>query len=197
MLPPHLIGGQAAGDELLEWGGVLGRRRGVVVLDLVVVPDRQPRAHRPRRLELGIGQIQGVALAVLVNGERLAATERAHRPTEVAVLVDEVTEPDDEIRCPGGEVAVGGVVAGLEALARRAGDAQVRRIGAGRRDPPDRTRRFARPEPEPRRGGDVDDDVHAVGVLGPGHDLTRSNDRRERFVGRQLPHDGHVIAPEW
>ena len=119
---------------------------------------------------MGVGEVQGVALPVLVDRERLAARMAAHDvAAEVlpAVLVDEVAEEDDEVGRPLGEVAVGGVVPGLEVLAGRRRQAELRRIGAGRSDPSDRARPVAGAEAEERRAGHVDDDVHAVRLVGP------------------------------
>ena len=52
VLPPCLVGGEAPSHELIGGRGILRRRPGIVVLHLVVVPDRQPRARRPRRLQM-------------------------------------------------------------------------------------------------------------------------------------------------
>ena len=199
VLPPGLIGREAASHELLRRVGVFGRRRGVVVLDLVVVPDRHPRARPASCLQVRIGEVQGVALAVLVERERLAAAMAAHNvATEVppVVLVDEVAEEDDEVGRPRREVGVGGEVPGLVVLATRRGQPELGRIGAGRGDPPDRAHRVPGAEAKRHRAVDVDDDVDAVRLVRPRHDLSRVDDRRERLVVGELPRDGDVASVE-
>ena len=64
VLPPRPVGGGPPGCEPVALRRVLRFCGGVVVLDLVVVPDHQPRRARPRGLQIGVGQVLRVAGAV-------------------------------------------------------------------------------------------------------------------------------------
>ena len=124
---------------------------------------------RPRRLQVGVPEVLRVARAVVVDRLHLAALDAAHdlaADRAAAVLVDEVAEEQHEVGRPFGDVAMGGVEAGLEVLARRRGDAQLGRVGRRRRHPARRADEVAAAEAVPRRPGELGDDVHAVAFGG-------------------------------
>ena len=99
----------------------------------MVVPDQQPRRGRVRGLQRRVALVGGVAGAVLVERLHLAAFQPAHRVLPRRVLVDVVAEEHDEVELLVGDVAPGGVVADVVALAARDREAQRRRRVGGRR----------------------------------------------------------------
>ena len=117
---------------------------GVVVLDLVVVPDRHVRDGGVERAQVGVALVLAVLAAVLGQRLDIAVFVRAERVLAGAVvevlLVDVVAEAEPEVDVLGGDRAVGVEVAGLPVLAREDGDphrlARVRRHAG--REPPDR-----------------------------------------------------------
>src|SRR5262249_60536025 len=89
---------------------------GVVVLDLVVVPDRRPRRGRVHRLRGRVGLVLGVPRAVVgqrreLGGRRAGLRRRVHaagtRRVARAVLVDVVAEVEDEVVLLERHLAVG------------------------------------------------------------------------------------------
>ena len=93
--PPHA----AASPSASGFSGSI-TSSGVVVLDLVVVPGRQPRAARVRRLQVRIALVQRVAGTVIREATdsragALVADARGRR--RAGALVDVVAEVHDEV----------------------------------------------------------------------------------------------------
>ena len=115
----------------------IGLVAGVVVLDLVVVPDRHPGMGRVQRLELLVGLVQVVLLPEL--GERLhvavavgaGLVDPVGGAGVIGVLIDVVAEADDQVEILLGHRRLGIEVAGLVVLAGEVGDLQ-RLLGIGR-----------------------------------------------------------------
>ena len=99
-----------------------------VVLDLVVVPDREQRVGGAERAQVGVGVVERVLVAVLRQRLDLgvavgAGLVLAHRLVVVVLLVDVVAEADHEVQVVlVRQRGVGGVVAGLVVLAGEEGD---------------------------------------------------------------------------
>ena len=105
---------------------------GVVVVDLVVVPDGQPRRRRVGCLQVGVGAVLRVPPTVVGQRDRLAT----HVGTVEAVagaLVLVVAEVEDQVGPLVGEVAVGVEPAGLPVRAGHEGHRHRRDCGAVRR----------------------------------------------------------------
>ncbi len=122
-LPPGVV---PVGAPLEEWDRAAPLARaarqapGVVVLDLVVVPDGEERGGGADRLQVWIGVVGGVLRAVLTERARGAVgrlRDRSHRAVEERLLVDVVAEADHEIHVLRREIAVRRVVAHEEVLA--------------------------------------------------------------------------------
>ncbi len=120
------VGGGAAREKALARHAVLGLVVGVVVVDFVVVPGHDPRAGAVRGLQIGIGLVQRIARAIVIERVRLPARVLAHMVAPPGRLVDVIAEKDDEIGRVGDDVAVGAVVALLVLLAGGEGEAQPR-----------------------------------------------------------------------
>ena len=129
VLPVGTISGGATGREIgLE---VLGLHVGVVVGDLVVVPHQQPRRRGVRGLQQRVALVRRVAGPVLVERPDLAALDMANRPVLRGVLVDVVTEEEDDVRALRDDMAPRGIEADVPALA--AADDEAERGRARRR----------------------------------------------------------------
>ena len=133
VLEVGLVGGGAA----LEIGGVrlafaAGVITGVVVADLMVVPGDDPRGDGVGALEGGVGFVEGVAGAVIVELDDLGAVVAAHAVGGGRAFINVVAEMDDEIEVLAGEVVVGGEEAGFVVLAGGEGEAEARGEGVGR-----------------------------------------------------------------
>jgi hypothetical protein len=205
MLVVGLIGGAAPQQPLRARDVVLGDLVGVVVLDLVVVPDEQPRAARVHRLQVLVALVQRVADPISVEGHRLLAALRADRAGRGA-LVDVIAEEHHQIEVLLHHVLVGRVVAVGVVLAVGRGEVQALGLGvAGRRGPgaADRAREFADREAVPVPGVGLealDVDVHRVGEVRVGLDDIGGDDIGEVLVGRDLPghrvrHGRHAAVP--
>ena len=94
---PHLLG-------LLAGVGA-----GVVVLDLVVVPDGHERVRGVHRAQVWVGLVQAVLGAVLGQRLHLAVAVGAERvlarPLVEVALVDVVAEADHQVGVLGGDRA--------------------------------------------------------------------------------------------
>ena len=113
-----------------EIGGVglafaAGVVAGVVVADLVVVPGDDPGGEGVGALEGGIGFIEPVAGAVVVELDDLGAVVAADAVGGGRAFVNVVAEMDDEIEVLAREVVVGGEEAGLVVLAGGEGETQA------------------------------------------------------------------------
>jgi len=73
-----LEGGGAAAQERVGRLAVLGRLVGPVVVDLVVVPGDDPREARMGGLEVGVGLVLRVAVAVVLERRDLPARVRPY-----------------------------------------------------------------------------------------------------------------------
>ena len=130
-----LVGGGAAQQEV---GGVcLALVTRVVVFDLMVVPGDDPGAQRMGRLQLGVAAVQGIAVAVVGQAagvaQGVAARQGRGGQVGAGVFVDVVAQEDDGVGLLGAQVAPGGVVAVLPALAGGKGEAKALHLRARRR----------------------------------------------------------------
>ena len=172
-------------------------RAGVVVLDLVVVPHHQPGAGGVRILQRGVAPVLGVAGPVLVERAQQPALVQARRHRRRRVFVDVVAEKGHQVQVLGGQVAPGGIVAMVPALA--AGDRQAqRRSGIGRRggaraaDPALLAQR-AKAVPVPAPGCQARGlGVHAVRPAAVSVLAAARGDAREGLVMGQLPLHRHL-----
>jgi len=132
MLPISLVSGSALRTKVgFEFLPLQVR---VVVADLVVVPDQQPRHARVDGLQGRVALVGGIAGTVLLERSHDArALERAHRVLARRVLVDVVAEEHHEVEFFGGHVAPGRVMAHVETLAACDGEVQRARAVGGRR----------------------------------------------------------------
>lgn len=125
------IGGSAPCQEGVDRNRrVLRPAVGVIVLYLVVVPGRHAGTAGMQRLQVRVGAVEGVAVAVASQIQALAAAVRAYdlvrRCAVVAVLVDVIAQEEHQVRLLRGEVAVR---AEIPQLPVRAGDkAEPRRV---------------------------------------------------------------------
>ena len=136
VLVEGLVAGVAAREEAL--GRALAEEAGVVVLHLMVVPGHDPGAGAVRGLQVGIGAVERVAVAVVGqrrgHRQRVGARQRmARRLGRHGVFVDVVAQEQHGVQVFVHHVAVGGVVAVLPALARGEGQAHALRQRLGRR----------------------------------------------------------------
>ena len=122
-----LIGGGPLGQKGVS--GQLRPRRdivGVIVLKLMVVPGDDPRAVGMGRLEMLVGFVERVAIAVGIERGELSAAMLSHRIGLGSPFVDVVAEVDDHPRIIRHHSRIGRVEALLEVLARREGKTQPR-----------------------------------------------------------------------
>ncbi len=121
-------------------GGLAGLAVAVVVLDLVVVPDRGDRVAGADRLQVRVRVVERVLAPVLLEGLRLAALGGVVGPhrgvlvarRDVGALVDVVAQAHHQVDVVAGrQVGVRGVEAGHPVLAREERDPD-RLAGVGR-----------------------------------------------------------------
>jgi hypothetical protein len=121
-----LVGGGATAHEIVV--GLFftaGVGVGVVVGHLMVVPRNDPGGHGVGGLEGGVGAVERVAGAVIVEGENLAAVVAAHLAVARGAFVDVVAKVDDEIEVFAGDMFEGGEETGLVVLAGDEGEAEA------------------------------------------------------------------------
>jgi competence protein ComEC len=195
VLEVGLVGGGAPPDERLARLAVVRVIVGVVVLDLVVVPGDDERERRVDRLQIGVGAIEGVALAVALEGHGLGPDDLADGVLLGRVLVDVVAEMDDDVDILLRHVPVGREVPVLPVLAGREREPDAVDVGGrgGRgAGPPDGAlpRAGAEAVPvRPRRAQPVDLDVDGVGAQRRRVDGVAGADLREALVFGQLVDD--------
>ena len=171
----------------------------IVVVHLVIVPGDPPRKRRMRGLEIRIGPILRVAVAVVLERRDLVAAVHANPPGFgiARVLIDVVAEVKDEVEIFGGEMTVGREVAGLEMLTGDEGEPETIGRRAERRQGPrasDRARRIAHVEPipvPPIGPQPFDVHVHRVRPLRRRAHDAASNDLRHLVVFGDFPPDVH------
>ncbi len=120
--------------EARHGGGVLGDQPGVVVVDLVVVPDHQPRRGGVRGLQVGVGLVLREPLPVVGQRHRLRPDVRAaERVGGGGALVLVVAEVQHQVGPLRREVPVRREVAGrvVRAGRERHGQGGTRAPGAG------------------------------------------------------------------
>ena len=191
-----LPGGHATGQETRGIALALVAR--VVVLHLMVVPAHGPVAQGVRGLQQRVALVQGVAVAVVLQGLRGAQVVRAgqaQRHGGRGVFVDVVAQEDHQVRRVLHHLAPGRVVAMLPALAGGIGQTQALRqaAGGGRRAAAARAAdRLPQHEavvvPAVRRQSTYLH-MHAVAPFGLGHGLAAAHDVAEKRVVGQLPAD--------
>ena len=106
---------------------------GVVVVDLVVVPGHEPRHGRVQSLQVGVGLVLGVPVAVLRQVVGLVPDVLSDTIGARPAFVEVIAQEHHEVDVLGDRVPVRPEVADLEVLARREGVAQPPWIGAGGR----------------------------------------------------------------
>ena len=170
-----IAGGALRESSLVAWI-LLVDAAGVVVLDLVIVPRDDPRERRMCALEIAIGLVLGVAVAVVGEGEAPAAF--AVVPNDVAArgpLVDVVAEEEHSLQILARQVGVRRVVALGVVLARREREPEALGRGHGGRgaSTPERTLCAACAEAIP---------VHAIRLESTHLDVHRMREIRCRGV---------------
>jgi hypothetical protein len=203
VLPVSLEGDGAAAQEGVARLAVLGDLVGPVVVHLVVVPGDEPGEGGVGGLEVGIGLVLRVAVAVVLERDDLRTGVRAHvaardRVFVRAVLVDVVAEVDDEVEILARHVPVGRVVAVLVLLAGGEREVQrVRRTGRSGLRPAHRADLAAGTEAVEVLGAGpqaIELDVDAVAPLGSGLVLAAAHDAPEAVVERDLPVHVHIAV---
>jgi hypothetical protein len=133
VFPESLIGCGTLREEAPRIG--VGRRdvTGVVVGDLVVVPGHDPGMRRVRGLQVGVGLVEGVPQPVVLQRHGLPVEDVGQHPVGVlalaargvdGVLVEIVTEMEDDIDVLLGEMTVGGEVPVVVRLAGDGGEGE-------------------------------------------------------------------------
>ncbi len=192
MLVVGLEGGLLALEEGSRVGVLLVVLAAPVVVDLVVVPDRQPGCRRVRGPQRRVQLVARVQLTVVGQGDRLGHRDPPHA-AEPVVLVDVVADEDDQPGVLLDEVAVGAEVAVGGALARGHREPEAvggnggERQGAGAADRAPLGAGAEAIEVLPVGLQPLDLDVHRVGVLGVGQAGARAHHLGERLVPRHLP----------
>ncbi len=206
MLVVGLVGGGPLAREgrrvLVPVTGVarLVGEAGVVVLGFVVVPGDHPCRGRVRGLQLRISLVLGVTRPVVVESLELVEPRPGRggvatvwEPALRVVLIDVVTDVDDEIEVVGGDRAIRRPVAVLEVLAAGQRETQRGRAGTGGRrgtGPADRADHCPGTEPvevHPGRLQATDVDVHRVRRPRGGGLRPHRHDIGEPVVGGELP----------
>ncbi len=195
-------------QELVVRQTVLGDVVGPVPLHLVVVQGHHPRRGRMRGLQVGVGAVECVPGAVLVQREDLTGEVDRHsliahtgRRTDTD-LVDVVAEEQHHVVVPLYDVLIRRVVPVVEGLARRDRHRHRGLLGRcwRRASTSDRTELALGAEavevvpPGPQTAYV---DVHGVGVLRPSVRRPTSYHSAERLVLGDLPVDVHraVVHP--
>ena len=189
MLVEGLITGGALGERgFIAWV-VLADATRVVVLDLVVVPRDDPRERRVSGLQICVGLVLGVAVAIVGEAEAPAALGVV--ANDVAVrrpLVDVVPEKEHRLQILARQVGVRRVVALGVVLAgcEREPEGLGRSHGGRGARAPDRTFGTACAEAIP---------VRAIGFESAHLDVHRMREVRRRSV-RARAHDvRHGLVP--
>ena len=123
------VGGRATREEDRRIVLIGCGQARVVVGDFMVIPSGHPRTGRMRRLQRGIGLVQRIAGAVVVEAADFVGVVRADGIGVDAVFVDVVAQVQDQVRCIGSDMAVGSVMPLLVVLA--AGHCQVQGANRG------------------------------------------------------------------
>ena len=95
---------------------VLGPAVGVVILYLVIVPGHDAGGRGVKGLQVWIGLVQCVAVAVIAQALRIAAavgTKHLARLRRIGTVVNIITEEKHQVRLLGGQVSVGAEIATL------------------------------------------------------------------------------------
>ena len=119
VLVERVIGVRAAREEQLARLAVHRAVARVVVVDLVIVGRRPARRRRHARLaRFGVGLVERVTRAIVVERVRLGRVVRPHA-RDAAILVDVVADVHDEVGASRDDRAISGEVAVLVVLAAR------------------------------------------------------------------------------
>ena len=194
------VGGGAAAAEIRVKR--LRARAGVVVVDLVVVPGHQPRHGGVQALQIRIGLVLRVTVAVVGQRARLTANVAANAAGPPRPLVDVIAHKHHQVQILGLQVTVSRVIAELEVLAGAEPEPQPQRyLARSRRRPraPDRTHRVARHEPievQARRLKARHLHVHAVRPRRSRNRGPALHDTPERLILGDLPVDGDRIGAD-
>ena len=190
MLEVGLIGlGPSTQKQLGREPLLLRHVRRVVVVHLVVVPGHDEREPGVRRLQVRVGPVQRVAVAVVTEQFDLVAGVLPRPAVTALILVDVVTQVKDQIEVVLEHVPVGGEEPGLVVLAGHERHPQLVDRRTGRRERPgatDAARLATRAEAVP---------VPAVRLESLHLDMDRMPERRGRHGGAALHDVGHPLIP--
>ncbi len=139
MFVVRLVGGRAAREKKLRVVILFGDVIGVIVRDVVIVPDHQPGSGGVRVRKIVVGTIQSVPGTVIIEREahrRIVVPDFFYRVTFINIVAD----VHDEVEIVGHHVTIRGVVPLLVVLATDDAEFQVverstvGRSGAGASD---------------------------------------------------------------
>ena len=99
-----------------------------VVVELVIVPNDEPRAARVHRLQQRVRFVLRVANAIVVERAALAANMLPDSAILAGIFVDVVAQVQHQVEFFLGHVRVSGVQARLEMLAGSKGESHLRRL---------------------------------------------------------------------
>ena len=116
-------------EVLARRAGSFGDVAGAVVFELVIVPGDEPGKGGVGGLEVRVGFVLGVAVAIVVERGELGADVLANAALAGRAFIDVVAEVDDQVEVLLGHVLVGGEEAGFVVLAGGEGEAESRRAG--------------------------------------------------------------------
>ena len=170
---------------------------GIVVVDLVVIPRHQPRHRGVQALQVGVGLVLRVPVAVLRQRRHLVPDVLPDTIGPSPALVEVVAQEQHEVDVLGQRVPVRPEIADLEVLARRERVAQLPRIRCGGRSGArPACRALPVPGPEtvevpPSWLQPADVDVRAVRSLRHRIHAPPPCDPAKPLIGRDLPVDRH------
>jgi hypothetical protein len=173
---------------------------GVVVFDLVIIPRHEAWDCGVERLQIGIGAVKRVAVAVpdQIDGRRtvVLAQHLVCVRTHGGFFVDVIAEKNDEIRILGRQVPVGAEISVLPVRAGGECETHPRELGVWRwrsARKPDRTLFAQRREPipvGPPRPQARDLDVHRMRPMFVRFCCAACNHAAHTRIGRHLPNHG-------
>jgi hypothetical protein len=194
VLEVRLVAGAPTGEE--RGVEILGAVVGVVVVDLVIVPGDDPRHRGVHRLQVRVGLVLRVAVAILDHGAGLATGVLADVVDAPGGLVDVVADEHHDVHVLVEKMAVRAVVALLELLARPQPETELARVAGCRRrgarasDPAHLVAGHEAVPVPPGRFEARDLHVDAVAAAGERVDRAAPHQPREPLVGGHLPADG-------
>lgn len=191
VFPVGLVGGGAAHEEFrIE---ILGAVIGVIVVHFMVVPGHEPGECGVAALQVGIGLVAGIAVAVLRQRVGFRPFVLAHVAAAPGRFIDVIAEEDHQVEFLLRQVAVRGIEALLVLLAGGEGETQAADRGAGggrRARSANGAHGIAGHEAVPvpaRRFQASHLDMHAVRMLRFGHRPSGADDGAKPLIPRDFP----------